>query len=138
MAKLNKNSRNMCCCLAVLVVLFIVMKSMKSEGYFKKNKGKCNKNANGVKLCEYANGDWVSARNASLKGKESIGIEKNAKNANICRRKCMEDKDCAGFVHHPGKKMCAYKGRDQIPGPESVTVKKGSHVYVKPNRLRNN
>ena len=37
MLKLNKNSRNMCCALAVAAVFFIIVKCMKSEG-FKKQK----------------------------------------------------------------------------------------------------
>ena len=135
MLKLNKNSRNMVGALAVAAIFFIIVKCMKSEGYFRKNKGKCRRE-NGVKVCSYGDGKWFSARNAGIGGAGHIGVDKNVKGANVCRENCMKNRDCVGFVHNVHKKMCVYKSKDQIPrSPKGIKKKRGSHLYVKSSRF---
>ncbi len=145
MLKLNKNSRNMCCALAVAAVFFVIVKCMKSEGYFGKKHG-CKTYRNGMKLCSYGDGKWHSAKNTGIVGLGSIRIDKNVRSAGVCKGKCMsmksDGKVCAGFQYNTKNKICKYKSADQIPtgpdGSKNLKKIKGSHVYVKMSHLRDN
>jgi len=136
MLKLNKNSRNMCSALAVAAVFFIIVKCMKSEGFMGMKKGRNCETSNGVKTCSSRDGKWKTSRNVGIAGAAGhIGVDKNVKGANRCRKNCMKNEDCAGFVHHVKQKMCVYKSKDQIPrGTGGIQKQRGSHLHV--NNIR--
>ena len=136
MLKLNKNSRNMVGALAVAAIFFIIVKCMQSEGFMGMKKDRNCETSNGVKTCSSMDGKWKSSRNAALARRGNIGTDRNVKNVNVCRKKCMKNRDCAGFVHHVDKKMCVLKNKDQISrGLEGIKKQRGSHVYVKDSRM---
>ena len=104
MLHLTKNSRNMCCALAVAAVFFIIVKSMQSEGFRLKR-------INGFRFNK----------------RENIDRDENVNNVKTCKRKCRKDPDCAGFVHHTDTKICNYKSKQQIP----FTERSDSNIYIK-------
>ncbi len=135
MLKLNKNSRNMCCALAVAAVVFIIVKCMQSEDY-KREKLGCETKPDGTKVCahKYGKDIWTVIKNKTTSYGRSSGRSDKVKNVRSCLKKCNDmGSKCASFVYHSGSKSCVYRPADQFPldkgTSEIIGDKKGTHVY---------
>lgn len=101
MFKLNKNSRNMCCTLAVIVVLVFLLGAVRSEKYKKMKCVRLPQREYGAKMCAYKK-NWVELTASTIPipddiVSETVDIPASDEGFNKLFRTCRKDPNCVGL-----------------------------------------
>ena len=142
MLKLNKNSRNMCCALAVAAVFFIIVKCMQSEGFkgmavpngfTRRDNDECQTH-NSITSCTYDGGKWIVVPGYKIderpNGSKSKAFKVHKGTTKRCKEICLNEKKCAGFEQSRTSGKCFFKTSNNMSG-KMQPKKSNRSIYVK-------
>ena len=129
MFKLNKNSRNMCCTLAVIVVLVFLLGAVRSEEYKKMKCVRIPQREYGAEMCAIKK-RWVAAKASTITIPDDIILEAvdmpmNDEEGKKLLRKCKKNPNCRGLHIDDKNGKVMLLSRVPPPAEETLLLKVG-------------